>query len=134
MCFSLMLVGLLMLTFSMPQHSFAQQVQTEQVQAVDNTATAGAELKQQKVEATTVSTLKENPELPPEGSSFWTYFMWFVGIIGVSNIVRFILRFIPTTINADWFGKIIQIINILLGAWIPNRDIEGGVHKRNYSA
>ena len=67
-------------------------------------------------------------DLPPAGATLLQWLKWFIGIIGFSTIVRLLFRFIPSAANIDWIGKLISILDTLLGSWIPNRNSIGGTH------
>ncbi|GEM_PF-4444797 len=111
------------------------------------TTPAVGEIEQQNPEGTTPdsqvglqesnqSVSKEGEEFhdfPAKGSTVIEIILWIFGIFGASNIVRFIFRFLPTTVNTDWIGTIVYWINILLGAWMPNQKLGGGTFVRKYS-
>ena len=76
-----------------------------------------------------VAPATEKP-LPAEGAGLWEWILWFIGIIGFSTIVRIFFRFIPSAINVDWVGYLIQMLDYILGKWIPNRtNTQGKLHK-----
>ena len=78
---------------------------------------------------TTVAAEKEK-----ENATTWLekIYLFLGSVVGIT-ILRFLLRYIPTTVNIDLIGWIVKIINLIYGAWIENRKVSGGTFNRNYS-